>query len=287
MGRYSILQVLSKKLTVESTLRFDSNVDFRDIARMTDGLSGSDLTSVVKSAKSMAEKSLIDQDSLARSLDEVVITQQHFIQSVASSGLIPNVAEKVIFYSEQFSRFTYTIENLITRFWNNSSSVDSVLSILLVGPNGCGLSTLSRYFVSKLMTVNVQIIQPASENSEWEQQNLPEKIGKCFEQANKYERSVVVLDGIDKMLNYHEWAHYKYNIGVARNIMSLLQFRPRQRDSRLIVIGTAHNVQPLDTAGITESFRFEKQVPLIETLSSVQKGTHFLIRSTILTQSME
>ncbi|KAL5715501.1 vesicle-fusing ATPase [Ranunculus cassubicifolius] len=268
-GRKQILEIHTNKMKENSFL--SSDVDVQELAARTKNYSGAELEGVVKSATSFALNRQLSLDDLTKPIDEesIKVTMADFVHAL--SEIIPAFGASmdnlercrlngVVDCGERHKHIYERAMLLVEQVKVSKGS--PLVTCLLEGPSGSGKSAMaatvgidSDFAYVKIISAETMI--GLSESSKCAQ------IVKVFEDAYKSQLSIVILDDIERLLEYVPIGPRFSNL-ISQTLMVLLKrFPPKGKN--LLVIGTTSEVGFLESLGICDAFSVSYHVPTLQT----------------------
>ncbi|GAB4846421.1 hypothetical protein Ancab_025426 [Ancistrocladus abbreviatus] len=268
-GRLQILEIHTNKMKENSFLATDVNLV--ELAARTKNYSGAELEGVVKSAVSFALNRQLSMDDLTKPVDEenIKVTMADFmnaLQEVKSAfgastddlqrsrlnGMIDcgarheHIRQRAMLLSEQVRQ----------------SRGSPLMTCLLEGPSGSGKTALAATVgidsdFPYVKIVSAESMIGLSESSKCAQ------IVKVFEDAYKSPLSIIILDDIERLLEYVAIGPRFSNI-IAQTMLVLLKRLPPE-GKNLLVMGTTSEVSFLDSVGVRDAFSVTYHVPTLRT----------------------
>ncbi|KAK1261112.1 Vesicle-fusing ATPase [Acorus gramineus] len=276
-GRLQILQIHTNKMKESSFLAADVNLQI--LAARTKNYSGAELEGVVKSAVSFALNRQISLDDLTKPLDEesIKVTMDDFLNALheivpAFGASTDNLERCRQWYGVDFrlngivdcgERHKHIFQRAMLLVEQVKVSKGSPLvTCLLEGPSGSGKTAMaatigidSDFPYVKIISAETMI--GLSESSKSAQ------IVKVFEDAYKSQLSIIILDDIERLVEYVEVGPRFSNL-ISQTLLVLLKRLP-PKGKNLLVIGTTSAVEVLDSLGIRDAFAVTYRVPRLNT----------------------
>uniref|UniRef100_A0A0E0L4Q8 Vesicle-fusing ATPase n=1 Tax=Oryza punctata TaxID=4537 RepID=A0A0E0L4Q8_ORYPU len=245
-GRLQILQIHTNKMKESSFLSPDVNL--QELAARTKNYSGAELEGVVKSAVSYALNRQISMDDLTKPLDEesIKVTMDDFVNALheitPAFGASTDDLERCRLrgmvdcgkaHNHLYERGMLLVEQV------KVSKGSPLVTCLLEGPAGSGKSALaatvgidSDFAYVKIISAETMI--GFSESSKCAQ------ICKVFEDAYKSQFGIIILDDIERLLEYVAIGPRFSNL-ISQTLLVLLKRVP-PKGKNLLVIGTTSEV---------------------------------------------
>eukprot|EP00747_Dinoflagellata_sp_TGD_P182072 gnl/TRDRNA2_/TRDRNA2_36142_c0_seq1.p1 gnl/TRDRNA2_/TRDRNA2_36142_c0~~gnl/TRDRNA2_/TRDRNA2_36142_c0_seq1.p1 ORF type:complete len:732 (+),score=170.63 gnl/TRDRNA2_/TRDRNA2_36142_c0_seq1:79-2274(+) len=272
-GRVEILNIHTKNMREKKYL--DQSVTVEAVAARTKNFSGAELEGLVRSATSFAlnRKVNVHDISKPKELSNISVTHEDFehaltevkpafgqhdddFQHCMRRGIIP--------YSSEFEHMLSTSMSLIEQV--RSSENTPLLSVLLHGPPSCGKTALAAHLAAKCDYPFVRRV--ASENYVgYSEQAKVSAITKMFDDAYKSSLSLLVLDDLERLMDYVRIGPRFSNV-VLQGIFSLLKKQPPKEGRRLLIIGTTSDLNFLEESELARVFNVQVSVPVVSSPDS-------------------
>lgn len=266
-GRLQILQIHTNKMKENSFLAPDINL--QELAARTKNFSGAELEGVVKSAVSYALNRQLSLDDLTKTVDEesIKVTMDDFLHAlqeiIPAFGASTDNLERcrlngVVDCGERHKHIYQRAMLLVEQVKVSKGS--PLVTCLLEGPTGSGKTAMaatvgidSDFAYVKIISAETMI--GLSESSKCAQ------IVKVFEDAYKSQLSIIVLDDIERLLEYVPIGPRFSNL-ISQTLMVLLKRLP-PKGKNMLVIGTTSEVDFLESLGICGAFAVTYHVPIL------------------------
>jgi vesicle-fusing ATPase len=268
-GRLQILQIHTNNMKESSFLAPD--VDLLALAARTKNYSGAELEGVVKSAVSYALNRQLSMDDLTKPVDEesIKVTMEDFLNAalevVPAFGASTDDLERCRLNGmvDCGSRHKHIYERAMLLVEQVKVSKGSPLvTCLLEGPSGSGKTALAATAGIDSDFAYVKIVSAETMIGLHESTKCAH-IVKVFEDAYKSPLSIIILDDIERLLEYVAIGPRFSNI-ISQTLLVLLKRLP-PKGKKLLVIGTTSEVGFLDSVGICDAFSVTYHVPLLKT----------------------
>ncbi|EXC18109.1 Vesicle-fusing ATPase [Morus notabilis] len=268
-GRLQILQIHTNKMKENSFLAPDVNL--QELAARTKNYSGAELEGVVKSAVSFALNRQLSMDDLTKPVDEesIKVTMDDFL--TALHDIVPafgastdnlrrcrlnGMADCGDRHKHIYQRAMLLVEQV------KVSKGSPLVTCLLEGPSGSGKTALSATVGIDSDFPYVKIVSAESMIGLHESTKCAQ-IVKVFEDAYKSPLSIIILDDIERLLEYVAIGPRFSNI-ISQTLLVLLKRLPPD-GKKLMVIGTTSEVSFLDSVGLCDAFAVTYHVPTLKT----------------------
>ncbi|CBI20305.3 unnamed protein product, partial [Vitis vinifera] len=268
-GRLQILQIHTNKMKENSFLAPDVNL--QELAARTKNYSGAELEGVVKSAVSFALNRQLSMDDLTKPVDEesIKVTMEDFLNAlqeiIPAFGASTDDLERcrVNGMAECGSRHEHIYQRAMLLVEQVKVSKGSpLITCLLEGPSGSGKTSLAATVGIDSDFPYVKIISAESMIGLSESSKCA-RIVKVFEDAYKSQLSIIVLDDIERLIEYVAIGPRFSNI-ISQTLLVLIKRLP-PKGKNVLVIGTTSEVSFLDSVGIRDAFSVTYHVPTLKT----------------------
>lgn len=265
-GRLQIFQIHTKQMQKNKLLGAD--VDLAILAASTKNYTGAEIEAVVKSANSFAlnrhhdlmnfsQKLVIDKPGLVdwadftKALEEI---KPEFGFELSKKVIIGEYYD----YGTRIRKINQDVVKILSQVQTNSLPL---ASILLYGARGTGLTTIASNAAvqSKIPFVKYILSDDLIGRSEAYKVNF---IVRCFEDAYKSKQSLVIIDDLDRVLEYVEVGQ-RFNTNLLGAFMVVIKKRPIKQEHSLSIICTCSNIDFLKQFGLYNEFNVKVKVPQI------------------------
>ncbi|KAM7460495.1 hypothetical protein LguiA_035508 [Lonicera macranthoides] len=268
-GRLQILQIHTNKMKENSFLSPDVNL--QELAARTKNFSGAELEGVVKSAVSFALNRQLSPDDLNKQVDEesIKVTMEDFLNAlheiIPAFGASMDNLERCRLngivdcgtrHEHIFKRTMLLAEQV------KVSRGSPLVTCLLEGPSGSGKTAMAASVGIGSDFPYVKIISAESMIGLSESSKCAQ-IVKVFEDAYKSPLSIIILDDIERLLEYVAIGPRFSNL-ISQTLLVLLKRLP-PKGKNILVIGTTSEVTFLDSVGICDAFSVTYRVPTLKT----------------------
>jgi vesicle-fusing ATPase len=267
-GRKQIFEIHLKTMRESKMLGDDVSSDW--LAAETKNFSGAEIEGVVKSASSFALYESIDiKKTGAKPIDttgkDIKVMKYHFEKSLgdvkAAFGVDEDELEmytrgQLYNYGPVYDRIVETMGKFINQVKNSKAT--PLLSVLLEGPNGSGKTSIAARLAKDSGYPYVKVISPELYVGDSEVRKCA-AITKIFEDAYKSPLSLIILDSIERLLEYVAVGP-RFSQMVLQTLLVLVNRVPPTGGRRLLIIGTSSRYTLLDNLEITQAFNVVQPV---------------------------
>ena len=269
-GRLQILRIHTKSMAEAHMLAPDVDVEL--LAKRTKNYTGSEIAGVVKSAASYALGAQVDFSNtkeVPKNLDDVRVTEAMFERAlldvkpqygIDEVDFSRNFANGVIEYSERVRRNSTLVRNLAAQV--KQSARTPLASCLLCGPAGSGKTA----FVSKMAFTSgmpfVRLVSPNDLVLAGSEAARCARLVGVFEEAYRCAHSVVIVDDIERLLDYTPVGP-RFSNALLQTLLVLVKKPPPKDGRKLLVLGTTSAPDVMRELGLYDAFDFQLAVPLV------------------------
>ncbi|KAI9277564.1 P-loop containing nucleoside triphosphate hydrolase protein [Sporodiniella umbellata] len=273
-GRLQILKIHTAKMRDNDVL--ESEVSLDELAELTKNYSGAEISGVVKAASSYAFSRHIKVGTMAgisTDLEDMKVGMEDFLNALKEVQPSFGVSEAELKQCVQNSiiPFSPSVKDILAdgKLYVNQvreSSRTPLVSVLLTGPAGSGKTALAATIAMQSDFPFIKLISPETMVGMSETAKVTE-INKIFNDSYKSPTSVIVVDGIERLLDYVPIGP-RFSNGVLQALLVLLKKKP-PKGRRLLILATATQRDILDHMGMTSEFSTELYVPSITSLEGI------------------
>jgi vesicle-fusing ATPase len=264
-GRLQILNIHSNRMKENSFLGADVNLE--ELAAQTKNFSGAELEGLVKSATSFALNRQVNVADLSKALDEdnIKVTMEDFYRALdevkPAFGAAINTLELcrpggMLPCGQVYYKNIKTASRLVEQV--KQSERTPLMTCLLEGPSGTGKTALAATIAIESGFPFIKIISTESMIGLQEPTKVS-MIAKVFEDAYKSPLSIIILDGIERLIEYVAIGPRFSNI-ILQTLLVLVKRNP-PKGKKLLVIGTTSETDILESMGLLKAFNMHLEVP--------------------------
>ena len=270
-GRLEIFEIHTAKMRANDILEADVGLDW--LARETVNYSGAEIEGLVKSAASYALNRIANMESMGEGkratqeeMMDVHVTRDDFVAALQevkpAFGAEDDVVEEslkggIIEYGPAFSELTRTAQMFVKQVAESDKT--PLMSILLEGERNCGKSALAAHLAQQSGFGFVKMID-AFGLLGYSESKRCDRIESAFDQAYKSPNSIVVLDDLERLLEYVPIGPRFSNEALQTLLVLLAKVPPNGR--RLLVIATTSKPDIIADVGLTPIFQTKMTVPV-------------------------
>jgi len=275
-GRAEILEIHTKVAREKGYL--DQAISIPELAAKTKNFSGAELAGFVRAATSYAMNKKVNFQDIAKSADmgSVVITNEDF--ELALEDIKPAFGQRedefdmcimngITSFSSQFEKLMASAQGLISQVRDSENT--PMLSVLLHGTPGSGKTALSAHLARVSGYPFVRRISPENYVGFSELAKL-KAIAKIFEDAYKSPLSVIVLDDLERLMEYVRLGP-RFSNAILQGLFALLKKPPPKMGRKLLIIGTSSDRGFLEDSELLGSFSVALNVPTLNEAGHFKK----------------
>ncbi|KAK3083217.1 hypothetical protein FSP39_017075 [Pinctada imbricata] len=278
-GRVQILNIHTNVMRENGKLAPDVNL--QELATLSKNFSGAEIEGLVRSAQSIAMNRLIKAASKVEvdpdAIEKLLITRKDFLHALehdckpafgsSKEEFEKYIANGIINWGDPVQRVLEDGDLLISQ--TKSSGTTPLVTVLLEGPPGSGKTSLAAQIAKNSDFPFIKICTPENMIGFTEPAKC-QAIKKIFDDAYKSPLSCVIVDDIERLLDYVPIGPRFSNL-VLQALLVLLK-KPPPPGRKLLVIGTTSRkdvLQEMDMAAIFSTIVHVSSISLSEHLMSV------------------
>ena len=285
-GRAQILKIHTQKMRNNNIM--DTDVDLDELAHLTKNFSGAEIGGLVKSASSFAFNRHVKVGTVAGISDDIVnmkVNRHDFENALEEVKPAFGVSEEelercirggIIHYSPFIGNILDEGRLIIQQVQQAGST--PLFSVILHGPPGSGKTALAAKIAADSGFPFIKLLSPENTIGFNEGAKI-EYMRKIFDDAYKSPLSVVVMDNIERII---EWVPVgpRFSNAVLQALMVLLGKTP-PKGRRLLILATTTQRSVLQHLDLFDSFDSEIAVPNVNTYAELE---HILRHSGVLAE---
>ncbi|CAP92065.1 Vesicular-fusion protein [Penicillium chrysogenum] len=274
-GRSQILNIHTEKMRNNNVM--DRDVDLGELARLTKNFSGAEIAGLVKSASSFAFSRHVKVGTMASINEDVVdmkVNRADFLHSldevkpafgVSEEELSSRIPYGVIHYSATISEILREGELFVKQVGSAEST--PLFSVLLHGPPSSGKTALAARIAIDSGFPFIKLISPEDMVGFSEPAKIAH-ISRIFDSAYKSTTSIVVIDNIERII---DWVPIgpRFSNSVLQALMVFLRKQPTH-GRRLLVLATTTERALMKQLDIYNSFNSDIMVPNVSSFGELR-----------------
>eukprot|EP00808_Paulinella_micropora_P019347 g17532.t1 len=269
-GRQQIFNIHTSKMRASG--RLGEDVDLLKLAELTRNFSGAEIEGVVKSASSYALYGSVDvtknqsAPTAKEDLDAIKVSMGDFLRALdevepafgVQEDELKNLIRTPLFsHSPHFAKLMHTGRNLIQSV--KSSENTPLLSMLLEGGPGCGKTAIAAQLALESQFPFIKLISPEHMVGMRDDQKAMD-IAKVFDDAYKSPMSLVILDNLERLLEYVAIGP-RFSNAVLQVLLVVLKRLPPVLGRKLVIIATSGTPRVLHDLGLESCMNVRLDVP--------------------------
>lgn len=264
-GRVAILGIHTKRMRESGTLGDD--VDLKEIAGYTKNFTGAECESLIKSACQhglLRKHNLLDFSASVKITEDAKIERQDFLQALteikAQFGVDEGALESYLRfplynYGPNFEKLYTDLKAVLNGMVNSGLPVSS---LLLYGEKGVGKTTQACKLAKECGVPFIKIISSdlLVGRTEFGKVN---KISEFFTDAYKSRVSLVILDEIERLIEYVSIGS-RFTNSLLQAFLSYMKKMPSNEEHKVIIIGTSAEKDVINHLGFWNLFNMKVKV---------------------------
>ncbi|KAL0950212.1 hypothetical protein HGRIS_010202 [Hohenbuehelia grisea] len=273
-GRLQILNIHTGQMRRNGVM--DDDVDLHELAAATKNFSGAEIGGLIKSATSFAFQRHVKVGTMAGISEDVenlrvnrndflaALEEVHPAFGVSEEELEQVIQNGIIHHDPSVDELLRSGHLFVEQV--RTSSRTPLVGVLLHGPAGAGKTALGACIAQKSEFPFIKLISPDTMVGYGENQKVT-AITKIFSDSYKSPLSVIVVDNLERLLDYTPIGP-RFSNAVLQALLVLCARRP-PKGHRLLVLATTSDRPLLNDLGLTGIFDSHLYVPPISRLSSL------------------
>jgi len=270
-GRLQILNIHMGKAQSEGYLAPDVNIT--ELAEMTKNYTGAEIGGVCKNAAQYAltERNMESGDGstpMPKDLKNIRVEMNDYVRAIAQSTPAFGASNESLGRFEGGEKYNFgprfgammTTGSAFVKQVKESAATD-LLSILFKGPEGSGKTAIAATLAAASEFPFIKIISPEDLVGKHEAEKMA-RITKVFDEASKSPLSIVILDEVERLLEYVPEGPRFSNM-LLQTLQVLIKKKPRP-GHRLVIMGTTNQEHQLSRLGLLNGFNTEIDVPNLD-----------------------
>ena len=267
-GRSQILNIHTK--TMRDNKLLGKDIDLNSLAARLKNYTGAEIEAVVKSASSFAlnrNHKLMDFTKQLKIENPGKIEMVDFENAmeevkpefgVESGKLDVYTREPLVMYGVRMKNILSDSKRILQEVATNKVSI---ASLLLYGSHGTGKTSIAARLgmESSFPFVKIVTAEDLIGKSEFFKVNY---IVKCFEDAYKSKQSLIILDDLERLIEYVDIGR-RFSNNILQAILVLIKRLPSKPNHSICILATSSNLDFLKEFGIYSQFNIKIEVPEI------------------------
>lgn len=277
-GRLQIFEIHTRSTRDNGLLADD--VDFDYLSDCTKNYTGAEIMSVCRNAVQYTLFRDIDVKNIGKlDLKDIMnrkVTMEDFKLSLEEikpqfgidhSGFENRLSAGFIPYGDKFNVLYEDLKALVDNL--KESDTTSLMSVLLSGDRGAGKTAVAAKVAIDSGFPFVKMITPEDFVGYSESGKLA-KIAKIFDDAYKSPLSLIVLDDIERLI---EFIHIgpRFSNHLLQALLVLIKKKPPHKDRKLFILGTTSIKTILEELDIVDCFNINIKLPLVDKPSEIKE----------------
>ncbi|KAK6954932.1 hypothetical protein Daesc_002561 [Daldinia eschscholtzii] len=260
-GRIQILNIHTAKIRAINKLADD--VSLEELAHLTKNYSGAEISGLVKAALSYAftrHTKLGDVTGVQGNPQDVMLTRADFMRALEDVKPAFGISEEELSGAAPYGVIDYSphIQSILSTGLSfvqavRTSEKSPLFSVLVHGPHGAGKTALAAEIGLKSEFPFVKLIRPIDVGTN-EGAKL-EYLRRAFSDAYKSALSIVILDSVEKIIDWNPIGP-RFSNAVVQYLGAVLETRP-PKNRRLLIIATTSQRSMLDQHGV---FAWDREI---------------------------
>ncbi|KAI9652840.1 MAG: transport between ER and Golgi ATPase protein [Alyxoria varia] len=275
-GRVQILGIHTQKQRSNGTLDVDVNIE--ELASLTKNFSGAEISGLVRAATSYAFSRHIKVGTMASVSEDVqnmkvnradflnALNDVHAAFGVSEQGLERCVEGGLLPYSSIIPSILKEGNGYIGEVREDPST--SLLSVLLHGPPSSGKTALAANIALGSDFPLVKLVSPADMKG-FNEMSKVQYITRIFTDAHKSSLSIIVIDNIEKIIDWSPIGPRFSNAVVVSLAVNLQEKPPKGR--RLLVLATTSQYSVMRQLDLMDVFDHKIAVPNVSTFQELDR----------------
>ncbi|KAF6808765.1 vesicular-fusion protein sec18 [Colletotrichum sojae] len=268
-GRKEIFMIHTAKMRDNNIM--DRQVDLDSLAAKTKNYSGAEISGVVKAATSFAFNRHTEVGNSAKmkaDASKMKITMEDFENALEEVKPAYGVSEDelshamgmgILQFNENIPAIIRTIMGYVEAV--RGSDVLTRIPVLLHGPPESGKTALAAHTASFSDFPFVKLVSPQHLTAFRDEFGKKDYLTKVFTDAYKSDRSIVILDNFEQLIEWNPIGP-RFSNSVLDRLISLIQTQP-PKGRRILVMVTTSERNVLSNLGVLKHFRRQVPVPAI------------------------
>ena len=285
------------KSMIENNL-LDETVNIDDLARQSKNFTGAEIETLIKRAASYAmncfsiesEKNLTKSKEVQKNIvKQVKVDKQEYRRVSANdfqlafeevkpmfgtdnSTLEQSIRFGILDYGDRFREIQNQLNSYVNQLKNSKSA--NMMSILLHGEQFTGKTSLACDIALNSGFPYVKIISPNNLVKLLENGKAQE-IMNIFENAYKSPLSIVIIDNIERLIEYIKIGPRFSNL-ILQTLLVYITKAPTNKNNKIMIIGTTSNADRMDDLELIKCFNYKMKIPSLDYMETSRILGYFI-----------
>ncbi|EWM21512.1 n-ethylmaleimide-sensitive fusion protein [Nannochloropsis gaditana] len=266
-GRLQIISIHTKSMREHKRIAPEAVGKLAELARATKNYSGAEIEGLVKSAASFAFQRNVNVKDLSQLKEEELIVEWADFQRALlevpprlganSEELEVLFRNGIVPYGSSFDAIMMTLRRFVQQV--RVSDRTPLLSVLLEGAPSTGKTAIAASLGVQSEFPFVRVVS-ADAMVGFSETAKCSAILKAFQDSSRSPLSVIVLDDLERLIDYSPIGP-RFSNTVVQTLLVLLKKPPTSPDKRLLVIGTTSVAAHLEDLQLVQGFNVMLTVP--------------------------
>uniref|UniRef100_A0A6C0JSY2 Vesicle-fusing ATPase n=1 Tax=viral metagenome TaxID=1070528 RepID=A0A6C0JSY2_9ZZZZ len=270
IGRLQIFEIHTKLMSLNKKLSED--VDLEELSKLTNNFTGAEIEGLVRASQSLAMNRLINLTNVneeskdpvkvkleMNAVERMQIVRDDFIQALQNDikpqfGQANEILDRfingdIIIWSQDvqdiLNRGNLLVEQIL------SPDTKGLVSLLIEGVSNSGKTALAATIAKNSEVSFIRVCSP-EDMIGYNEQTKCNILKKTFDDAYKSLISIIIIDDIERLLDYGPIG-FKYSNLILQTLLVLLKKQP-PHNNHLLVIGTTSNRDIMESLEVTKAF---------------------------------
>jgi vesicle-fusing ATPase len=280
-GREQILRIKTAKMAQTQTITLECLERIPELAGMIENFTGAEIEAFVESASKYVLSRNIDGSKAGAKADQLddVVQWGDFERALSNADVQPQFGNKtelnlpqyfrngIVDYGATHAQLNGTLERLLNQV--RLSSRTPIMSVLLEGPTQTGKTALAAHVAHASGFPYVRLISADQYIGMAESQKC-EKIYNTFMDAYKSPLSLVVIDDIERIIEYVPVGP-RFSAAVLQTLLVMIKKAPTVATSRIFIVATTAVSHLIEDLGLVKAFSVSLQVPMLTDKGEISK----------------
>jgi len=269
-GRLQILKIHTKSMRSAGRITNEAVAYLPELAEVTKNFSGAEIEGLIRAAAQYALRRGLqtDDEASSRKVDiDAVIVEKEDLENAFNNDITPAFGNDetelatylpngIIDYGARFQALENAVRLAIEQV--KTSPRSPITSMLLYGPPKSGKTALMAKLALASDIPFVRMVSADTMVGRGEMSRV-DRIAKAFKDSYRSRLSVILLDDIERLLDYVRIGPRFSNVVLQAFLVLLKKLPPKP--NRLLVIATTSAINDLEALGLADMFDLRREVP--------------------------